>query len=402
MVEYREYAELQNSPHSERRGQAARIAAQAWLNHDGSETERAALYASLLGFLDDASVRVRAALAYELLHSKDAPRPVMFALAQDAPIIARAVAQYSPVLLETDLLSLARSADIELRLTIIDRDNVSPALAAALVDAGERAIDRALVQRPDIPLAAADLVTLADRWADDVQMRGLLLERQDLPAVARYLLVDRVVEALGRVRIVRGSVDGKRLGRLTRDAVDRATTSLAEEEIAEGRQQLIEALIDAGRLSTRLIIHALISGRVVFFAAAVALLSEMPANRVLGILGDGRRNALNAVFARCGFAEGLWSVLARLVTAARETDLGEDLAARHAVVAALIEDMIAEYEGDIPADLRPVFGYLNEQNVSLARAATRGVMASFIEQAPEDHAMAAVSFRDHRPALPAA
>jgi uncharacterized protein (DUF2336 family) len=402
MVEYREYAELQNSPHSERRGQAARIAAQAWLNHDGSDAEHAALYASLLGFLDDASVRVRAALAYELLHSIDAPRPIMFALAQDAPIIARAVAQYSPVLLETDLLTLARSADTELRLTLIDRDNVPSALASVLIEAGERAIDRALMQRPDIPVTAADLVTLADRWADDSEMRGLLLDRDDLPTVARYLLVEKVVDGLRRLRIVRGSVDAKRLGRLTRDAVDRATTALAEEEIADGQQQLIEALIDAGRLSTRLIIHALITGRVVFFAAAVALLSEMPTNKILSVLGDGRRNALNAVFSRCGFAEGLWSILSQLVMAARETDLGEDLAARHAVVAALIEDMIADYDGDIPASLQTVFAYLNEQNVSLARAAARGVMASFIEQSPEDHAMAAVSFRDHRPALPAA
>lgn len=402
MVEYREYAELQNSPHSDKRGQAARMAAQAYLNHDGSDTEHAALYASLLGYLDDPSVRVRAALAYELLHSSDAPRPIMFALAQDASIIARAVAQYSPVLLEADLIALVRGADTEMRLTIIDREAVSPALATALVACEDRAIDRALVERADIFLGADDLITLADRWADDPQLRGALLERVDLPVVARYMLVEKVVAGLKQVRVVRGAVVPKRLDRLMRDAMDAATTELSETEIAEGGQQLVEALVDAGRVNTRLILHALMTGRVVFFAAAVAILSEMPAPKVLSVLGDGRRHALNAVFARCGFAEGLRNLLARLVVAAREIDLGEDIAARHAVVAGLIEDLIGEHDGEIPADLMPAFTYLNEQNVSLARAAARGVMASYIEQAPADHRMAIVTLRDHAPALPAA
>ncbi|MEX0860898.1 MAG: DUF2336 domain-containing protein, partial [Cucumibacter sp.] len=349
----------------------------------------------------DPSVRVRAALAYELLHSKDAPRPIMFALAQDAAIIARAVVQYSPVLLEADLLTLVRTAGTELRLTAIDRDNVSEALARALIESADRAIDRAIVLRPDIAVSADDLVTLADRWCEDIEMRALLLDRADLPPVARYLLVEKTVAALAQVRIVRGSIESKRLDRLMRDAMDQATTRLAEEELAEGGQQLVEALVDAGRVSTRLVLHSLVTGRVVFFAATVALLSEMPAGKVLSILGDGRRAALSAVFARCGFAEGLRNVLARLVAEARETDLSEDIAARHAVVAGLIEEMISDHEGDIPAELRGAFAYLNEQNVALARHAARGMMANFIEQAPEGHAMIPVTLRDHAPALPA-
>ncbi|MEX2277354.1 MAG: DUF2336 domain-containing protein [Cucumibacter sp.] len=401
MVAYREYAELQNSPHSERRGQAARIAAQAFLTQEADEAEHAALYASLLSFLDDPSVRVRAALAYELLHSKDAPRPIMFALAQDAAIIARAVVQYSPVLLEADLLTLVRTAGTELRLTAIDRDNVSEALARALIESADRAIDRAIVLRPDIAVSADDLVTLADRWCEDIELRALLLDRADLPPVARYLLVEKTVAALAQVRIVRGSIESKRLDRLMRDAMDQATTRLAEEELAEGGQQLVEALVDAGRVSTRLVLHSLVTGRVVFFAATVALLSEMPAGKVLSILGDGRRAALFAVFARCGFAEGLRNVLAGLVAEARETDLSADIAARHAIVAGLIEEMISDHEGDIPAELRGAFAYLNEQNVALARHAARGMMANFIEQAPQGHAMIPVTLRDHAPALPA-
>ncbi len=403
MVAYADYAKMQDSPDSDQRGRAARIAAQAYLTHDGSESEHAALYASLLGFLDDPSVRVRAALAYELLHSPKAPRPIMFALAQDAPIIARAVAQYSPVLLEADLLTLLRSGDPQMRLTIIDRANVSARLAQALVACEDRTIDRAIVQRRDVPVGAEDLMDLAGRWVDDAELRGLLLDREDLPPAARYLLTERIVGALGEIRMVRGSVQAKRLQRLLQEALDQATTRLVEDELADGSQQLIETLVDADRLSTRLMVHSLVAGRVVFFAAAVSLLAEMPASKVLAVLGDGRRHAVNAIFARCGFAPALRDVLGHLVIAAREIDLGEDVAARHAVVAGLIEELIGAYDGDIPAELRPAFNYLNEQNVVLARVAARGVMANFLEQAPGDHSMGAIRLRDHAAAaLPAA
>src|SRR3712207_4336377 len=104
MVAYQQFVELTQSGDSASRGQAARLAATAYLSHRGPEDEKAALHAALLRFLDDASVKVRAALAYGLLHAPNAPRPIMLALLRDAPVISRAVAQYSPVLLDADLV----------------------------------------------------------------------------------------------------------------------------------------------------------------------------------------------------------------------------------------------------------------------------------------------------------
>ena len=96
MVAYQDFVALSQSGDSEERGQAAHLAAQAYLKHTGPADEHAALYAALIGFLDDPSVRVRAALAYGLLHAADAPRPILLALLQDSEVISRAVAQYSP------------------------------------------------------------------------------------------------------------------------------------------------------------------------------------------------------------------------------------------------------------------------------------------------------------------
>ncbi len=64
---------------------------------------------------------------------------------------------------------------------------------------------------------------------------------------------------------------------------------------------------------------------------------------------------------------------------ARVVDLGDDVAARHFVVTALTQELIAEYDGDIPPALEEAFAYLSDQNISLARQAARGVMAAFAD-----------------------
>jgi hypothetical protein len=76
-------------------------------------------------------------------------------------------------------------------------------------------------------------------------------------------------------------------------------------------------------------------------------------------------------------------MLVRMVMLARSTDLADDAGARHYVVTVLTEELIAEHEGVIPAELEEAFAYLSEQNIVLARKAARGVMAAFAQEAPQ-------------------
>jgi hypothetical protein len=102
---------------------------------------------------------------------------------------------------------------------------------------------------------------------------------------------------------------------------------------------------------------------------------------------------------RWGLGEGVRNLLARLVLHARSADLADDAAARHYVVTALTEELIAEHDGVIPEELEEAFAYLSEQNILLARKAARGVMAAFAEDATAPMALPA---SEMRLALPAA
>jgi uncharacterized protein (DUF2336 family) len=377
MIGYQEFARLCQSNDSDERGHAAHLAAKAYLTHDGPADEQAALYAALIGFLDDASVKVRAALAYGLLHAPQAPRPIILALVHDSAVIARAVLQYSPVLVDADLVDIVRKGDLATLLAIAQRNRISPRLARALVLRDEAALSLKILRRKDVALEADLLDTLAAERGGQADFRGALLARRDLSGAARLVLVQKATEALKACRMVSGALAPDRLARVLRDGADTAISAIGETEIQRRMPGYVEQLVGTDRLNTRLLLHAVVTGHVMFFAACIAELAGVSAHKAFAMLENGGRPALRALFARCGLTPALCGLFVRLILHARAADLADDVAARHYVVTALTEELIAEYSGDIPQDLEEAFAYLGEQNVRLARRAARGVMAAF-------------------------
>lgn len=392
MVRYQEFLSLSQSSDSEQRGSAAHLSALAYLNHTGSADEHAALYAALIGFLDDPSVKVRASLAYGLLHSTDAPRPIMLALIHDSPVIARAVLQYSPVLIDADLVGLvAASSDIAILLAVSQRETLSAKLAGAIIARQERPLTLRLLRRVEIALGEQLLGDLCRSLGADAEGRGALLARQDLPASGRLHLVEQVTAALRDCRIVKGALPAERLGRLLRDTADTAVAVIGEKEAVRPTPAFVADLVLSDRINTRVLLHAVVTGHVMFFADCLAELSQSPRAKVFALLESGSRASLNAMLARCGMADGVRNLLTRLVTLARSTDLADDAGARHYVVTVLTEELIAEHEGVIPDDLEEAFAYLSEQNILLARKAARGVMAAFAADEPRQMAVPMVA-----------
>lgn len=375
MIEYQAFADLTQSSDSNERGHAAHLAALAYLDHRGPADEHAALYASLIGFLDDPSVKVRAALAYGLLHSGEAPRPIILALLRDSPIISRAVLQYSPILVDADLVPVAKAGDISALVAIAQRAKVSPRVGSILLARDDRALSLRLLRRQDIAFSAEVLESVAKACGDEAGLRGALLARRDLPAPTRLLLVRRAAESLKQCRIVKGALAPERLERLLRDGTDNAVATIGETEAAG--PQFASELVGADQLNTRLLLHAVVSGHVMFFSACLAALADLSRAKVFTLLENGSRASLNALFLRCGFSAPISLLLVRLILHARTADLSDDLAARHYVVTALTEELLAEYDNDIPPELEEAFVYLSEQNIALARRAARGVMAAF-------------------------
>jgi len=260
-----------------------------------------------------------------------------------------------------------------------------------------------LVARPDVAIPTALLDALAlGQGIGDAELRGLLLDRDDLPASSRLFLVEAAVEHLRRARIVKGAIAAPRLERVLRDAMDSALTVIGETEAQADATPFAAELVESEKLSARVMLHAVVNGHVLFFADCLATLAATPRDKVFSLLESGSRPALNALLVRCGLSQGVCNLIARLIFHARAADLADDITARHFVVTALTEELIVEHDGVIPPELEDAFAYLSEQNVVLARRAARGVMSAFAGDVAGDRAMPALLPDEQRLALPAA
>ena len=262
--------------------------------------DRRAAEMAMIFLLDDPAPKVRLALAEALAECEDAPRAVILPLAEDQPEIAAHIILCSSLLTDADLVDLAAKGSAVTRMLIAHRTYVSRAVCAALAEIGEVADVLALLENDGAVLSRRSLTRIADRLGNDAEIRALLLDREDLPSDARHALVEKIGSALAGFGLIQAAVGTGRVERITREACDVATINMAAEVSAAEMPDLVEHLRVAGRLTPVFLMHALCSGRVEFFAAAVTNLSGQAERRVRSILSDGREAAVRALYETTG------------------------------------------------------------------------------------------------------
>lgn len=270
--------------------------------------ERAAAAMAMTYLLDDPSPRVRLALAEVLADTPKAPRTVVMSLAEDQPEIASTIILRSPALTDADLVDLVGRGSTMTRALVASRINLSRAVSAAIAEVGEWAEVLTLLENPGAEISRITLKRLAERHGADGDIRSLLLHRDELPADARHLLMLRVSEALAGFDLVRVSIGDERAQRVTREARDAGTVSLAGSTAVAELPALVEHLRIDGRLTPAFLMHALCSGKVDFIAAALVNLSGLDDRRVRSILSTGRMHALRALYEATGLPRDVSAV----------------------------------------------------------------------------------------------
>ena len=307
------------------RSKAATALAQAFLRLPaGSEEQRSALL-GMTYLLDDPSPRVRLALAEGLADAAHAPRAVVVALAEDQPEIACTVIARSPVLSESDLVDLAGRGDEVIRGIVASRPCLPQGAAAALAEIGDEGEIILLLENPTALVTRFSLRRIAERLGSVAAIRHLLLDRDDLPADARQLLVQHVSTALAGSLLVRTALSPRRIDWMTREAEEAAAVAIAGIVGLQDIPSLAEHLRVSGRLTPAFLIQALCSGKVDFFAGAVVVLSGLDERRVRPILATGRGHAVRALFEACGLSRPLALVFVQAVLLWRQAAAGRSV-----------------------------------------------------------------------------
>ncbi|TRL41931.1 DUF2336 domain-containing protein [Rhizobium straminoryzae] len=284
------------------RARAAVALAQAFLRLGPEDPQRREAALAMLHLLDDPAPSVRRSLAETLAASSLAPRAIILALAEDQPDIACHVLTLSPVLTERDLVDLAGRGNRLIRGVIAARPNLGPGTAAAIAEIGDAGEILVLLENPRAAITRYALGRIAERLGHDGAVRARLLERRDLPAFAREILVRRVGDLLGRCPLVAALVEPARLGHLLQEAGDGAVLRIAGGCGPEDLDRLVQHLAASGRLSIVFLLRALVEGWIDVFAACVTALTGLEDRRVRSLMATGRHAALRALYESCGLS----------------------------------------------------------------------------------------------------
>lgn len=300
------------------RAKAADALARAYLVSPMDDEKRRAASMAMMHLLDDPSPVVRAALAEALADTAAAPRGIVVALAEDQPVIASKVITRSPVLTETDLVDLAGRGTCMARALIASRPALTRGVAAAVAEVGGEAEVLLLLENRTASITRFTLRRIAERHGQHAAVRNLLLEREDLTADARHVLISHISEALASSGLMRTTMTASRIDHVTREAGDAATVAIAGTVRHQDIPGLVEHLRLSGRLTPAFLIHVLCSGKVDFFAGAICNLSGLEDQRVRAILATGRMHAVRALFEAVGLDRAVAVVFVEAVLLWRE------------------------------------------------------------------------------------
>ncbi|MCX5516151.1 hypothetical protein C3941_19350 [Kaistia algarum] len=373
----RQFLEWMETASVERRAEAAHAMARAFLHSEVEATVRDGMEAALTVLLDDPAIEVRYALADVFAADPRAPRHIILTLAGDQFDIAGLILSCSPVLIDGELVDIVAAADGARQAAVASRLPLSASVAAAVAEVGEVEACRALLDNPDAAIASISLVRLADRFGEDAAIRDRLLARRDLPADSRQRLIRDVSDRLGALVSGRDWIAPERARRVTREACERATISIAAETAEAELAPLAEHLRVTGQLTTALLLRAICAGNAAFLGAALAILARMPERRVMAILAGGRNPALRAIFGRAGLPSSAHGAFIAAIDVVRDSEASGSTNSRLSLARRTVEAVLARYDEMTAGESGELAAMLRRFAAEEARAGARAIAQSY-------------------------
>ncbi len=357
------------------RAEGASALARAYLHATLDPASRREAEIALTSLTDDPSPRVRRALADALASTRQAPRALIAALANDQSDVAAPILSRSPLLSQAELIDCAMIGDALAQIAIGRRAHVPFGVAAALAEFGAREAAITLVMNPGADLTEAAMRRLLERFGDDGEIREALLARPFLPAAIRSQLVGATASSLVAFAVDCAWLTPERAERLSREARDKANvTIVAETASGSGRKALrafVSHLRRTGQLTASLVLRALLSGRRDLFEAALAELSGLSEERVAGQLSAFRGAGFAALYAKAGLPAKFLPAFRAALEALSEVGASSPSGAEAELRLAMIERVLARCASVNDGELDRLMALLRRFEMEAAVEAAR-------------------------------
>jgi uncharacterized protein (DUF2336 family) len=360
---------IRTAPAGER-AEATRSLARALLFSDMSEEDRGAAEGALLMLLDDASPLVRQAMAEVFARSTEAPAAIVQALSLDQPSVALPVLEFSPLLIDADLVDIIATGNCAMQCAIARRINLPASVCAAIAEVGSAAAALELIENAHAELAAFSWDRIVERHGHLAAIRESMLVLEDLPAATRIALVAKLSDTLAQFVVARNWLSADRAGRIASEARDRSTVNIAARSRGDDMRGLVRHLRATGQLTAGLILRALLSGNLELFNVALAELSELPPARVAALLHDRGGASLQALLQRAGLPESTFAAFRAALQVGHETGYVDTAANAARLRRRMVERVLTHCETD-PKAAEPLLILLRRFATESAREEAR-------------------------------
>src|SRR6202041_1856787 len=336
---------IKTAPAGER-AEATRALARAWLISGLSEEDRTAAEGALLMLLDDPSPLVRRAMAEVFARSQEAPAAIVQALALDQSSVALPILEYSPLLIDADLVDIAATGDSETQCAIARRLNLPASVCAAIAEVGTAAAALELIENAYAELAPFSWDRIVERHGHLAAIRESMLVLEDLPAATRVALVAKLSDTLAQFVVAKNWLSADRAERVAGEARDRSTVNIAASSRGDEMHGLVAHLRATSQLTAGLILRALLSGNLELFKAALSELSGRPRARVSSLLLDRGEASLVALLQRARLPESTFAAFRAAVDVIHEAGFVDTLAGAARLRRRMVERVLPQSETD--------------------------------------------------------
>ncbi len=294
----------------------------------------------------DAETRVREALAANLKTTADLPHDIALSLAQDVDSVALPVLKFSEVLTDDDLIAIVHSENADAKqVAIAQRENVSGAVADALIDTGNETAVARLVANEGAELSEDALGRVLSDYDESEAVSDSLARRSQLPASISEQLVAAMSEKLQDYLVSKHNLSTDAASNLILQTRERATVSLLSRGSSdEELEELVFQLHVNGRLTASLIMRALCVGDLSFFEAAMARLANVPLKNARMLIHDEGDLGLRSIYQKAKMPPRLLAAVNTAVTILEEEDYDGGRNDRERFVSRVIERLLTQFE----------------------------------------------------------
>lgn len=366
-----------------KRVEAATAMVRAYFRKDIEASEKEDLEAALTMLLEDEAVKVRVALASALGAHKGAPRHIVTALAGDVLEVSVIVLSRSPVFHDFELVDYVRTGEIDKQIAISCRPWLSDLVLDAICNDGCEEACMGVLANPVADFSKSELHCIAERFGASADIRNLLMDRTDLAAESRLLLITRLSTSLSTFVAGNNWISSDRAATVAREAWEKSAISFAASVSDEDVESIVKSLVTEGQLTVSFLLRAVCMGNITLVARAFSELSGIRFARVETILSRDRQSAFRAVYDRAGLPSSAFRIFASAIATWRRLLLSGSKINQERMPFIVTRDVLNAYCGEPDEIVDELLVLLRKLSAEAARESAKSKAMEIAKRAPE-------------------